>query len=282
MTVPQTAEKWSSAVNSVTLGATAEQGGTRTSTVTLGGAAALPFLSYEGDLGHRPVIAAEVWDSGAQDWPDQLKQVYGDVISSPAEWAKKAVSFGAELICLRLMGAHPDGANRSPDECAQTVQQILQAVGVPLIIWGCGADEKDSQILPAVSAAAKGENCLIGSARETNYRTVVAVCLADNHKLLAESPLDINIAKQVNIFLASDDHRLDGIDHALLEPGAAAGINASRWPTSSGSTPASRVPPSQPRLTAASSATLQRRWRPSPVGIDRGRAVAPAAGQVPV
>ena len=73
------------------------------------------------------------------------------------------------------------------------------AVGVPLIIWGCGVDEKDSKILPAVSAAARGENCLIGSAREENYRTAVAVCHADNHKLLAESPLDINIAKQVNI-----------------------------------------------------------------------------------
>ena len=211
MTVPETAEKWSSAVNTVTLGATAEEGGTRTSTVTLGGATALPFLSYEGELGHRAAIAAEVWDGGAEDWPDQLKQIYGDVLSSPGEWAKKAVGFGADLICLRLMAAHPDGANRSPEECAKTVREILQVVGVPLIIWGCGADEKDSAILPAVSAAAKGENCLIGSARDTNYRTVVAVCHADNHKLLAESPLDINIAKQVNILCQDAGFPLDNI-----------------------------------------------------------------------
>lgn len=199
MNVPETAEKWTSAVNLVTIGATKEEGGTRTSKVSIGGASALPFLPYEGDSGHRPAIAIEVWDGGAEDWPAQLKQVYGDVISSPGEWARKAVEFGAELICLRLMDAHPDAGNRSPEECAKTVEEVLQAVDVPLIIWGCGIDEKDSKILPAVSAAARGENCLIGSAREENYRTVVAVCLADKHKLLAESPLDINIAKQVNI-----------------------------------------------------------------------------------
>ena len=211
MTIPDTAEKWSSAVNTVTVGATADSGGTRTSTVTLGGAAALPFLSYEGSLGNRPAMAVEVWDGGADAWPDQLKDAYGDVISSPANWAKKAVEFGAEMICLRLMGAHPDTGDRSPEDCAATVKDILGAVGVPLILWGCGVDEKDNNVLPAVSAAAKGENCLIGTAREKNYRTVVAVCQADQHKLLAESPLDINIAKQVNILCQDAGFPLENI-----------------------------------------------------------------------
>jgi len=80
---------------------------------------------------------------------------------------------------------------------------VLEAVDVPLMIWGCAVDEKDNVVLPEVSAAAKGENCLLGTAREKNYRTIVAVCLADKHKLICESPLDINIAKQVNI-LCSD------------------------------------------------------------------------------
>ncbi|NQU75447.1 MAG: acetyl-CoA decarbonylase/synthase complex subunit delta [Planctomycetes bacterium] len=200
--VPDTSEKWGSAVNTVVIGATAEQGGTRTSTITIGGAATLPFLSFEDSIGHRPAIAGEVWDSGADTWPETLK-AYGDTMASPGAWAKKAVEFGAQLICLRLAGAHPDSGDRSAEQCAAAVKEVLSAVGVPLIIWGCGVDEKDNDILPAVSAAAKGENCLIGTAREKNYRTLVAVCLADRHKLIAESPLDINIAKQVNI-LCSD------------------------------------------------------------------------------
>ncbi len=199
MSIPDISEKWSGQISSITIGATAENGGTRTSTVTIGGAGSLPFLDFEGSPGNIPAIAVEVWDAGTEKWPEQLKDAYGDAMNSPAEWAKKAVELGADMICLRLMGAHPDSGDRSPEECAQTVKDVLVAVGVPLIIWGCGIDEKDNQVLPVVSTAAKGENCLIGTAREANYRTVVAVCLADKHKLISESPCDINIAKQMNI-----------------------------------------------------------------------------------
>lgn len=203
MGVPDVSEKWPGKINKVTIGATAEEGGTRSSTVTIGGAGTLPFLKFEGEVDNRAAVAVEVWDAGAEAWPDTLREAYGDVLSNPAEWAKKAVGFGADAICLRLMDAHPDAGDRSAQQCAETVKEVLAAVSVPLIIWGCGINEKDNEILPAVSAAAKGENCLIGTAREKNYRTVVAVCLADKHKLIAESPLDINIAKQVNI-LCSD------------------------------------------------------------------------------
>ena len=211
MSIPDVAEKWGSAVNTVVIGATTEEGGTRRSTVTLGGAQALPFLAFEGSTGNKPAIAVEVWDADSEAWPDAIKQAYGDAINSPAEWAKKGVEFGADLICLRLVGAHPDSEDHSPEQCAQTVKDILAAVDVPLIIWGCGVDEKDTLILPAVSAAAKGENCLIGTARENNYRTLVAVCLADNHKIIAESPLDINIAKQVNILCSDAGFDLENI-----------------------------------------------------------------------
>ncbi len=201
--VPDVSEKWSSTINSLVIGATADEGGTRGRTVTIGGAGALPFLGFDGPLGNPTAIAVEVWDSGQETWPDELRKAYGDAMSSPALWAKKAVEIGADLICLRLTGAHPDSGDRSADQCAETVKEVLSAVEVPLIIWGCGVDEKDNNILPAVSAAAKGENCLLGTAKEKNYRTIVAVCLADKHKLITESPLDINIAKQVNI-LCSD------------------------------------------------------------------------------
>lgn len=199
MSIPDVAEKWTSAVNTVVIGATAETGGTRGSTVTIGGAKALALQAFEGDVGNRPAIAVEIWDSGAETWPDQLRQAYGDAMNSPGTWAAKAVEFGAELISLRLMGAHPDAGDRSPEDCAAAAREVLDAVSVPLIICGCGNDDKDNRIMPAVSAEAKGENCLLGAAKEKNYRTIVAVCLADGHKLIAESPIDINIAKQVNI-----------------------------------------------------------------------------------
>jgi len=203
MQAKDTAQKWTGTVNKVTIGATAAEGGTRGKTVTIGGAQCVPWLGYEGAVGCRPAIAVEVWDQGADAWPELLRSEYGDVINDPAAWAKRAAELGADLICLRLMGTHPDAGDRSPEQAAETVKAVLSATELPLIVWGCDVDEKDNTVLPKCAEAAKGENCLFGTIKEKNYRTLVASCLADRHKLLAESPLDINIAKQLNI-LAHD------------------------------------------------------------------------------
>jgi acetyl-CoA decarbonylase/synthase complex subunit delta len=211
MNVPDVADKWSGVVTTVVLGATSQQGGTRTSTVTIGGAKALPFLDFDGPVGHRPAVAVEIWDIPPTDWPAPLCKAYGDVFADVGNWARRAVEYGADAVFLRLVGAHPDAGNRTPQQCAETVKAVLQAVGVPLIVFGPGVDEKDNQVMPAVSSAARGENCLLGTAREKNYRTLVALCLADQHKMVAESPLDINIAKQVNILCSDAGYPLENL-----------------------------------------------------------------------
>jgi acetyl-CoA decarbonylase/synthase complex subunit delta len=110
-----------------------------------------------------------------------------------------------------MIGADPAGKDASPADCAKVVEDVLKAVDVPLIIWGCGDEEKDNSILPECSQAAKGENCLIGSAKESNYMTIVAICNADKHKIISEAPVDINIAKQVNILLQDADYDLNDV-----------------------------------------------------------------------
>ncbi|MBN1837327.1 MAG: acetyl-CoA decarbonylase/synthase complex subunit delta [Spirochaetales bacterium] len=211
MQIPDIAEKWTSTINTVTLGATKEQGGTRGKTVTVGGQSTLPLLTFEGQTPHKPVIAGFVADV-VPDWPDVLKDAIGKEINSAVEWAQKSVEeFKVDLISLKLLGADPAGKNASPDDCAKVVQDVLKAVDVPLILWGCGDDDKDNHILPPCSEVAKGENCLIGSAKETNYMTVVAICKADKHKIIAEAPVDINIGKQVNILLQDADYDLKDV-----------------------------------------------------------------------
>jgi len=195
-------EKWASAVNAVTIGATAGEGGSRASAVTVGGDTTLPFLAFEGQTPNRPAIAFEVMDVPPAEWPQPMAEAVGDVSGDPAAWARRCVEeFAADMICLRLTGAHPDQGNRSAEECAQAVKAVLQAVRVPLIIWGCGQADKDNEIMPRCSEVAAGENCLLGTATQDNYKTITAACMADGHKLVTEAPLDINIQKQVNILV---------------------------------------------------------------------------------
>ncbi len=201
MQIPDIKEKWTARINEVTIGATRLQGGTRGCTVTVGGQTTLPLLTFEGAIPHPPVIAGYVADA-VPDWPDMLKEAIGPEINSPVEWAQKCVEkFGVDLISLKMIGADPAGRNASPEACARVVQDVLKTVEVPLIIRGCGDDEKDSLVIPECSQAARGENCLIGSAKESNYMTIVAVCKADKHKIIAEAPVDINLGKQINILL---------------------------------------------------------------------------------
>jgi acetyl-CoA decarbonylase/synthase, CODH/ACS complex subunit delta len=195
-------ERWSGAVNAITIGATAANGGTRTSTITVGGDTTLPFIGFEGTPPNRAVVAMEVLDVAPAEWPPALTEHFGDVMGDPAAWAKKCVdSFGAEMICLRFVGANPDGAGRSPAECAETLKSVLQAVGVPLVVWGCGDFDTDNNLIPVLSQTAAGERCLLGSAVQDNYKTIAASSLADGHLVIAEAPLDIQIGKQVNILL---------------------------------------------------------------------------------
>ncbi|MBL7068681.1 MAG: acetyl-CoA decarbonylase/synthase complex subunit delta [Candidatus Omnitrophica bacterium] len=196
-------ERWSNAVNTVTIGATKEEGGTRTSIVKAGGETCLPFMLNEGGMPHKPVLAMEIFDIAPQDWPDILKEPFKDVYEDPAKWAKRCVDeHKAELLCLRLQGTHSDFGNRSADETAKVVKSVLDAVGVPLIILGTGDEEKDNIVLAKTSEVAKGERCLLGDATEKNYKTLTASCLADGHNIIGESPIDINIAKQVNILIS--------------------------------------------------------------------------------
>ena len=212
MEIADVREKWTNRINVVTIGATREQGGTRARTVSVGGETTLPFLTFEGEMPNRPVIAGLVVDVVPEDWPAALKSAIGDVINSPTEWAQRCVEeHKVDLISLKLLGPDPSGRNLSAAQAAETVRAVLEAVDVPLIIWGCGDGEKDNEVLMECSQAARGENCLIGSATEGNYRTLAALGKADGHKLIAEAPVDINIAKQVNILLQDAGFDLNNV-----------------------------------------------------------------------
>lgn len=212
MEIPNVADKWTGGVHEITLGATKENGGSRQKTITIGGSKSIPFMDFDGNPGHKPVIAMDVYDTPPEDWNETLTRHFADVINNPAQWAKKCVEqYGADMICLKLDGIHPDKGNKSAEDAAKTVKSVLAAVGVPLIIWGSEHDEKDNEVMPKVSEVAKGENCLMGVASQDNYKRLTATCLANGHCIITMAPVDINIGKQVNILVSEMDFPLNRI-----------------------------------------------------------------------
>jgi acetyl-CoA decarbonylase/synthase complex subunit delta len=207
MPLPPLTESYSGSVTTAVLG-----GGTRTKTVTVGGAKTIPYGGDKAACGNRPVIAIDVLDAAPEDWPPVLAEAYGSVLGDPAAWAKKAVDeVGADLLCLKFDGIHPDKGNRDAAHAVEVTRKVLAAVGVPLILWGSGNDEKDNAVMPKVSEAAKGEKAALGTVVQDNYKSLTAVALADGHFLIAQAPLDINIAKQVNVLVSDMDFPLGRI-----------------------------------------------------------------------
>jgi acetyl-CoA decarbonylase/synthase complex subunit delta len=203
-------KKWAGAIRAVTLGAGSRR------PVTVGGGNGLPLHTYEGAFPHRPALALEITDVDPIRWPEAVRAPWDGVLGKPAAAARRAVNdFGADLVMLNLMGTHPDRGNRTPEEGAADLRAVLDAVSVPLIVKGPGAGPRQNDVLARAAETGKGEGLVLHSACQEDYKTLAAVAVAYGHILAAESPIDMNIAKQLNILLS--DANMD-MGRTLIDP----------------------------------------------------------------
>lgn len=168
----------------------------------VGGETCFPFYLWEGEMPNKVLLGLEILDEQPADWPDSLAQVYGEVWEEPVTWAKKCFEMGAEFLLIRLTGTHPDSQKHDANQAADIVEEIRKAVNLPLVVYGSGSKENDPSVLQKVADRVKDSRLLLGPADEENYKLVVAPVSPTNHNVIAFSPVDINIAKQVNILIS--------------------------------------------------------------------------------
>jgi acetyl-CoA decarbonylase/synthase complex subunit delta len=194
-----TLSDWTGEVGTVTIGALKADGGTRSTTVTVGGERDLSFIGTP-PTGHRPLIACELCDDPSL-WPAPVTRFLGDRASDPAEWARWiGQEYAPDLIRLFLTSTRRRGFSDFAS-VTTTVENVLQATGLPLIIEGSNDPELDSEVFRRIGEAGEGERLLIGTAEAGRYRSIAASAMAYGHLVIAQSPIDINLAKQLNILL---------------------------------------------------------------------------------
>ncbi len=193
--IPKTS--YSGKIKEVTLG----KGG---KAVAVGGETAYPFYLFEGKMPHPPRIAMEVWDCSPDEWPEAAIEPFAGVTKDPVAWAKKCISdYGAEMIALQLISTDPNGLNRGADEATEVVKKVADAIDVPLIVWGTGNHDKDTDVLRKVAETCQGKNLIIGPVEEGNHKRIGASAIGYHHTVIASTPIDINLAKQLNILLGN-------------------------------------------------------------------------------
>jgi acetyl-CoA decarbonylase/synthase, CODH/ACS complex subunit delta len=208
-------DSWPGAVRAVTIGATPDMGGTRSTTVTVGGERSLPFMHFEAEMPHRPVVAVEIVDRRPADWSPLLLDVWGEAAGNLATWAQAAEEAGADLIQLSLSLTGPGGEAATPEAAVAAVREVLAATGLPLVVIGPGQADVDNALLVPIADATRGERLALGVCEDKNYRTIVAAAMASDHLVVARTPMDVNLAKQLNI-LINDMHM--PLDRILMDP----------------------------------------------------------------
>lgn len=169
----------------------------------IGGENVLPFYTFDAPVENAPKIGVMISDLGLENEPAGVKAYY-EGCTTFAEIAKKAAEMpGADFVCLKLEGADPNGANKSTEECMSVLKEVVDAIDVPLVVYGCKNVTKDAELLTKAAEVAQGKNVLILAAKEENYKGIGAAAgLAYGQKVGAESAVDINLAKQLNVLIS--------------------------------------------------------------------------------
>ena len=188
--------------------------------IKIGGENMLPLHFFDKGSNPNPVkLALEVLDMEPQDWPEHLTQLFKDVLSDPVKWARKCEELGADAVFLRLVSTDPAVKDSSADGAAAMAKRVAEAINIPLIIYGSGDDKKDAEVLPKVAEACDGMNLLLGPVLKENYEVVGRAILEYGHTAIAQSPLDINLLKELNVklgkFFPTDRIVIDPLSSAL-------------------------------------------------------------------
>jgi acetyl-CoA decarbonylase/synthase complex subunit delta len=191
--VPQ---KFSASIKEVTIG-------TGEKAIKLGGENVMPLYTFDAEIANAPKVGVEISDSGYDKTVPGLAEYYAGA-ETIADIAKKAEAMpGADFVVLTLEGADPNGENKSIDECVAIAKEVADAITAPLAIEGCKNAEKDAELFSKIADALQGKNVLFISAKEENYKTIAASAgLAYGQKISAESAVDINLAKQLNVLIS--------------------------------------------------------------------------------
>jgi len=172
--------------------------------VTVGGETCYPFYLFEGQMPNLPRIAMEVYDTPPEEWPETALEPFAGVTDDPVAWAKKCIDdYGAEMLCLQLVSTDPNGLDRGADEAAEVVKKVAEAIDVPLIVWGTANHDKDTEVLRKVAEICQGKNLIMGPVEEGDHKKIGAAAIGYQQTVVASTPIDINLAKQLNILLGN-------------------------------------------------------------------------------
>lgn len=84
------------------------------------------------------------------------------------------------------------------EKSKKVLKNILKKIDKPLMICGCGKDDTDRVLLPELIKILD-RACIISYVTEKTYKDIIPFVIEGGHYAVLKTPIDINLAKELNI-----------------------------------------------------------------------------------
>lgn len=179
--------------------------------VKIGGDASVQFMSENGNL-VKPLFALELPFFVEENLPLLLKEQYGKDYEI-VEAVKRAEKLPNDLISIRF-NIREELLDDDLKLVEAKLDDIFSATQKPIILRGKNNNEVDVKLLPLLAKKAP-KQCIISFIEDTSYEKILPSIIANNHLVVIRTPIDINLAKEMNIL--TTDKGLD-INKILIDP----------------------------------------------------------------
>ena len=165
----------------------------------------LPFMKKEKG-NKRALLAIEILMNIPQNYSPILKEHWGNAIYDMKLWAQKAQQSSCDILALKFN----INDEKEISKAIELLKEIISIAQKPLLITGSNKKNLDVILLPKLAEITDTPS-IIGIAESETYESFAQIIAQKGHKIIARTPIDINLAKELNILLTESGISQDNI-----------------------------------------------------------------------
>lgn len=159
----------------------------------IGGDVSVPFMK-ENENCSKALLAIEIPYHFDEAYPDVLKRLWQS--ASAFDALKKAQNINTDLISVKF-NIKEDKFEEEKENIKDFLYKIKE-INKPFILRGANNSALDKKLIPLLCEYAPKQS-IIAFAEEDTYEEIVHHIIKNEHILVLRTPIDINIAKELNI-----------------------------------------------------------------------------------
>lgn len=149
----------------------------------------------ENENNSKPLYALELNIFDPKSAPQVVQNAFKEVLDCPVKMIKKAQETPCDILGLKF---NIDENKENIQPAKELLKSLLPHITKPLMIRGINNAEIDSELLPELISVLDRQ-VIVAFVDEKSYKNIVPAVIKGCHILVIRTPIDINLAKEMNI-----------------------------------------------------------------------------------